>query len=889
MKRRISSGREDQPIQRAADAEVSDELAFHLEQRVEEYIARGMTPKAAREAATQRFGDVNGVQVQCTTLLEEERRMTDRRAWFSDLQQDLRLAGRSALRAPLLSLLTILVLALGIGVNTAIFSGVKAVLLDALPFPESGRLAMIYGRLTDGTLARGSLSPAGAHDIAGRAREFESVGWFVRFPQDVALGEEAGPQVIRASYVGPTLFRTLGVRAHLGRTIEEADMEGPGAVSAVLHYAAWQRVFGGDPAVIGRDVRLNGQPHTIVGVMPRGFVGPMGAADVWVTINIRGALQDPVRSRQSHWLGMVGRLTPASTVDGANRELMALGAALAREHPGSQAGITYGAESLRDVMVGDIRTPLLVLMVSAGVVLLIACSNLAGVLLSRALSRRREFAIRLALGAGRGRLVRQMLAESISLAMVGGLIGLGMATIALGVVEGLARQALPAHVTLSLDVGPLAFAACMALLTGAVLGIVPALAVSRGMPIGTLREEGRGSSETRGTGRARGVLVAAQIALCLSLVAGAGLLTRSLWSMTSAPAGFDAGHALTFGVQLLTRNYGTPALRIQFFEQFEEKLRGIPGVAMVASAGELPSPTMNRNGLTIEGSPWPAGTGVPFINFTGVSDEYFRAMGITLRSGRTFDVTDRDRGEPGLVISERMAALYWPGGDAIGKRVKMGPPDSPWLQVIGIVGDVRNDPGALIPAPMAYGSSRQDPDRSRTFVVRTSAGIVPLSLVRQVQRELAALDPELPIYDATTLEEFVARSTVGRRLPVVLMLAFGALALLLASVGVYAMFASLAAARERECGVRLALGASRASIAGLVLRSGARWMLLGVAAGALGVVLVGRGMRDLLFGIPMFDPVTLVSTTLILVVCSALALLLPVRRVTRVDPVAVLR
>lgn len=889
MRRRISNGREDQPIQRDAEAEVSDELAFHLEQRVQEYLARGMTPADARKAAVQRFGDVSGVQAQCASLLEEERRITDRRAWFSDLRQDLRLALRSARRAPLLSLLTIVVLALGIGVNTAIFSGVKGVLLDALPYRDPGRLTRIYGRLADGTQERGSISPASVLDIAARQREFASMGWFVSSTQDVANTTGETPGVLRAAHVGGTFFETLGARAQLGRVLDIADA-GPGSQPhAVLSHEAWMRVFAGDPAALGRPLRLNGEQHEIVGVMPRGFVGPMGAPDVWLPIDIASTLQDPVRSRQSHWLGMVGRLGPATTIEAGRRELVAIAAALAREHPASQTGLSYAAEPLRDVMVGDTRTPLLVLMVSAGLVLLIACANLAGVLLSRAVSRQREFAIRLALGAGRGRLVRQMLAESTTLALLGGAVGIGVAGLALGLVERLARATLPAHATLAIDVGPLAFAAVVALVTGVILGVVPALAVTRGLPLGTLREEGRGSSETRGTGRARGLLVSGQIALCISLVSGAGLLVRSLWMMTATPLGFDADRALTVTVNLLTRDYSRSDIRIRFFEQLEERLRGIPGVAAVASSSGLPSPSMNRNGLTIEGSPWPSGQNMPFIDFVGVSDDYFRTMGMALRRGRTFDAGDRMGTVPGLVISERMAALYWPRGDAIGARVRMGPPDAPWTEIIGIVGDVRSDPAQLLPAPMAYGSSRQDGNRARVFILRPAPGTLPLSLVRQVQRELAALDPSLPIYDAATLEEVVARATVARRLPVVMMTAFGGLALLLASVGVYAMFASLAAARERECGVRVALGASRASLAGLVLRSGARWMGLGVAIGVVGMVLVGRALRELLVGIPMFDPITLGATTVILLASSSLALLLPVRRVTRVDPVAVLR
>jgi predicted permease len=538
-------------------------------------------------------------------------------------------------------------------------------------------------------------------------------------------------------------------------------------------------------------------------------------------------------------------------------------------------------------MAGDTRTPLLVLMASAGLVLLITCANLAGALLSRTLARRKEFAVRLALGAGRGRLIRQLLTESMVLALTGGMAGLLLAMLGLALLRGLSLPMLPSYAELSLDRGAVLAMAVLALCTGLAFGIAPALSVSRTPPQGMLRDESRGTSETRRSRRLRGALVAGQIALSVSLLAGAGLLARSLWAMTNAPLGFDPDGMLTAGVSLPGNQYKTPEDSARFFDQLAARLRSLPGVTGVASVNELPGPSMNRNGLAIDGVTWPAG-GQPFVLYESVSDDYFRLMGIPLQRGRTFGPADRSDASPVIVVSEGMARRYWPDGRALGARIRLGPDaNAPWAEVIGIVGNVRNDPARPEPEPMAYASARQDPWGSRNLLLRTQGD--PMAFVRPFQRELAALDPGLPLRNATPLRTFLADNLAGRRLPVVLMTAFGALALLLASVGVYAMFASMVAAREWELGLRVTLGSTRRAIAALVLRGGAIWMATGLAGGAVGVVVVARLLRNLLYGVPPFDPIALGAAVLLLLTCAIVALLVPVRRATRVDPIMAIR
>jgi predicted permease len=527
-------------------------------------------------------------------------------------------------------------------------------------------------------------------------------------------------------------------------------------------------------------------------------------------------------------------------------------------------------------------------MASAGLVLLITCANLAGALLSRTISRRKEFAVRVALGARRERLVRQLLTESTLLALAGAAVGLLLAVGGLRLLRTLSASVLPPYADLSLDRGAVLVTLLAALLTGVAFGLAPALAAGSWQPQGVLRDETRGSTESARSRRLRGVLVAAQIALSLSLLAGAGLLVRSLLAMANAPLGFDPAGVLTARVELPNASYPTPEARAAFFTQLQERLAALPGVRGVASATQIPSPTMSMNKLTIEGVTL-EGEGPTFIPYLAVSDDYFRVMGITLLQGRTFGAADGPDAPPAIVIGEAMARRYWPKGNAVGARLRISPLTAErWGTIVGIVRDVRVDPALPQPGPMAYASNRQDNLWSgRDFLMRTSGD--PMALLKPAQRELTALDATLPLRDPKPLAAIVDERIAGRRLPVLLMTAFGALALLLASVGVYAMFASMAAAREREFGVRVALGASRQAIAALVLTQGGIWMALGLAAGAVGVVLVTRFVRGLLYAVTPFDPLALGAAVVVLLACGTVALLGPVRRATRVDPITVLR
>jgi predicted permease len=569
--------------------------------------------------------------------------------------------------------------------------------------------------------------------------------------------------------------------------------------------------------------------------------------------------------------------------------MRSIGNELEKLYAKDNLGIGLTAVPLRDSMVGDTKTPLIVLLASAALVLLITCANLAGAMLSRTISRRKEFAVRVALGAGRGRLVRQLLTESVMLSVIGAIAGVLLAIAMLGVLRGLSLSVIPTYADLTLDTGAVVVTFALALLTGVAFGIGPAMSVGRADPQATLRDETRGSTESVRSRRMRGVLVAGQIALCASLLAAAGLLAKSLWQISNAPLGFKTDHLLTFSVQLPNSRYGRLQPREAYHDEMEKRLRALPGVTAVGTTRDLPTTIGNSNGIFIQSRPWAANEPVPFITTSVASEDYFKAMGIPLLKGRFFTTADafRKEGPSVMLITEAFAKKYFPHADPLGAQIAWGPPgSSPWATVVGVIGDIRNKPLALTPDPMMFFPLRQNPV-GETVVIRTTGD--PEALIPTVRNIIKSMDASVPITRMSTVEEVISKGFAAQRLPVLLMGGFGVLALLLASVGVYAMFTSMATAREREFGVRIALGGSRGSVAGLVLRQGGVWMGIGLAIGAIGIVIAARLVKSQLYGVPEFDPYTIAGALLVLLACAGVALLVPVRRATRVDPISVLR
>jgi putative ABC transport system permease protein len=869
------------------DAEVESELRFHLDERIQANIAAGMSPDDARKAAVERFGDVKGVREECARLLTEERRTRRRRDWFDDLRQDLRFALRATTGAPMFSILAVLTLALGIGANAAMFGVVKSVLLNSMPYADADRLTRIYTPIKSLGERIGAISAGSISDLRERQKSFSSFGAWLPSRESI-YNPGDNPQIVKVRWVEPALFPTLGVRFIKGTNFREEDGLRDTAFVTVIPWKTWQTVFAGAEDVVGKTVRLNNINRTVVGVLPRDFVMPEGDEDYFYPFSIAPFMRDPISVRGSHNFDMVGRLKPGVSPAAADRELRAIGDELEKLYAKDNLGIGMMGVPLRDSIVGDTRTPLIVLLASAALVLLITCGNLAGALLSRTISRRKEFAVRVALGAGRGRLARQLLTESVMLAIAGGIVGVILAVALLGLLRGMSLEAIPRYADLTLDTSALIVTFLIALVTGLAFGLGPALSVGKSNPQSTLRDETRGSTETVRTRRLRGVLVAGQIALCLSLLSAAGLLARSLWEMTHAPLGFNAERMLTFTVQLPGARYGTPALRSNFHAEFAERIKALPGVEGVALTSGLPTSITNRNGLFVEHRPWGPNEPVPFMTTSRVSDDYFKVFEIPVKEGRTFAVSDLPSIPPVAVINEEMAQKYWPQGNAVGSRFRWGPPnpDQPWTTIVGVIGNIRNSPTALRPEPMMFFPLRQVPF-GENVAVKTSRE--PAEITNAVRAVLRSLDPGLPMYQVSTMEKVVDKGYAARRLPVLLMMGFGVLALLVASVGIYAMFATMASAREREFGVRMALGSSRGAVAGLVIRQGGVWMALGLLLGSAGVVAATRLVQTQLFGVAPFDPLTIGAAVVVLLICSVMALLVPVRKATRVDPITVLR
>ncbi|MGH7503266.1 MAG: ADOP family duplicated permease [Longimicrobiales bacterium] len=886
MRERNRRGSRRRLVDDDARKEVDDELSFHFEQRVRDYMARGLDEVSAREAALARLGNLANVRGECAELLEAASRAHRQREWFDDVRRDVAFGLHSAAGSPLFTMLAVATLSLGIGANAAVFGVLKSVLLDALPYADAGRVVRVYGTSDERGGDRLHLSAGAIADYAEHQQSFEGMSAFYPTTYEVIYRPDGGPRVLAGALIGAAFLETLGVRPALGRAFTRHDIESDAFVMMLSH-DAWRREFGEDASVIGTSLSIDADMWQVVGVLPEDFVGPMGPADFWFPFDARAGLSDPVRSRMSPTLGLVARLRRDVTTTAAQRDLSAIAAQLARAHPDTDAGHDVMVVSMRESMAGDTRAPLLALMGSALLVLLITCANLAGALLSRTITRRKEFAVRVVLGAGRGRLIRQLLTESTMLAVAGAIAGLLLASFALAALRQLATPLLPDYADLSLDLTAVLVTTIVALFTGIIVGIAPILFVRRTRTHDTLRDTARGASESLRSRRLRGLLVSSQITICLSLLVGAGLLSRSLLAMMAAPLGFDPDGVLAISVKgpVPARD----ATRRQFFDQLEQRVRAMPGVMNVASTNQVPGPAMDLSPLAVRSVARPAADGAPLVPFAIVSDDYFRAMRIPVLRGRAFGPQDAMDAPPAIVISAAMARRYWPDGNAIGAQLRLGSETTgPWGEIVGIAGDVRSDPAQLVAEPMAYGSARQSSLRSsRTFLMRTDVDAP--ALAGAFRHELAELDPTVPMDAVLPLRGFLDENVNAQKLPAFVMTAFAALALLLASVGVYALFSSMASAREQEFGVRMALGSSRNAIATLVLRQGATWMIAGLAGGAIGGAAIAYALRGLLYGVSPLDPMAAGFAVATLLLFGTLALLIPVRRATRVQPRTILR
>lgn len=799
-------------------------------------------------------------------------------------RQDLLYAVRRLLKTPGFALVALLTIALGIGANSAIFSVVNGVLLKPLPYPEPDRLVGVY-HTTEGH--RAVMSGPNFTDVSRTATSLENAA-AVSTGRMILTGE-GEPTRLPVAEVSASLFSVLRVRPALGRAFN-ADENTPGRNNIViLSHSLWQQRFGSDPSVIGKRITLDGVPKEIVGVMPAGFSYPAGR-DAWLPVDYDEGFV--TKQRGAWYLSVVARLKPGVTPQQSAAEVETIGRNLARQYPDANGEIGMTTYPLLEAMVGDIRSSVMILLGAVGFVLLIACTNVANLLLARAATRETEMAVRTALGARRGRLVRQLLTESVLLSLVGAGLGLLLAVWGVELLTSLKPQGIPRLDNVRVDGLVILFTIAVGVITGVLFGLVPAFAATRGLSA-TLKEGGRGAVTSRGGTRVRGVLVVAELALAVMLLAGAGLLMRSFIKLQAVDPGFKVEPALTFDLTLPDARYKEPEQQIAFYDQLLPKLRSLPGVQAASAVMGLPLSGLDFIiSFEVGGRPPVPPAQQPAMQVRVATPEYFGTIGIPLKRGRLFTEDDRLQTPKVVLITEAAARQYFPNEDPIGKTIKLGwgrGPGKPRAggEVVGIVGDIKDEGLNEANPPQIYMPLRQWPVSFTTVVMKTT--VPPTSLTEGARAQVAALDPNLPLSNVSTLDAIVAKSISQQRFYMTLLSVFAAVALVLAAIGIFGVLSYAVSQRTREIGIRMALGAQERAVIGLVVRQAMLLVGTGVVAGTVLALYLSRTMTKMLFSVHPTDPTTFVSVAAVLAGVALFASYLPARRATRVDPIVALR
>ncbi len=800
------------------------------------------------------------------------------------LWQDLRYGARMLLKKPGFTLVAVITLALGIGANTAIFSVVNAVLLRPLPFKEPDRLVMIR-EMKLPQFPEFSVSPGNFLDWKRQNTVFERLV-SLRGASFNLIGA-GDPEQVMGLRVTDGFFAMLGAQPQIGRVfLPEEDQPGRANV-ALLSHGLWQRRFGGDPKILNQTITLNGQSYTVIGVMPATFRFG-GNPDLWTPSAFTA---QEAQSHGSHYISVVGQLRPGATVDQARAEMIAIAGRLAAQYPGTNTGWSVKLMPLLEFIVRDIKPALLVLLVAVAFVLLIACANVANLLLARANERQKEIAVRAALGAGRARIVRQLLTESVLLSAAGGAAGLLLAKLGEYLLLKLAPEDLPRMSDVSLDGRALAFTAAITLLTGLVFGLVPSLQSSRPNLNETLKDAGRGSTEGGRRQLVRSALVTLEVASALALLVGAGLLIKSFWRLQKVAPGFNPDNALTLSVTLPRSKYPEENQRVAFFRQLLEKVSALPGVQAAGASHSMPLGGDYVLAFKIQGRPpLPPGAGQS-TNFYSVSADYFKTMGIPLLRGRLLTERDAKDSPHVAVINETMAKNLFPDENPVGKRITFDTgddnPNPDWYEIVGVVGDVKQYGLDQATPLQTYEPYTQQTFSYMTLVARTTGA--PANLTAAIRNAVLQIDKEQPIADVRTLDRILSTSIAQQRFSMLLLGVFAAVAMLLAAVGIYGVLSYSVTQRIHEIGIRMALGAGRHDVLRLLIGHGMLLTLIGVAAGLAAAFALTRLMSTLLFDVSATDPITFGLIALLLVTVALLACWIPARRATKVDPLVALR
>ncbi len=851
---------------RRFDRELDEEMRFHLEMK-----AGAM---GDRYAAHRQFGN--------PTLLKE----VSREMWgwnsFETLLQDMRYALRTMRRNAGFTAIVIATLALGIGANTAIFSVVDGVLLRPLPFPEQERLVGVFSHFAPANNPRGNFSVADFLDLRSQVKSLDQLAAFTRRRWTITGLER--PELVAGSAVTSSFFSVLGATPMLGRTFLAGEDNPNGPRLIVLSESLWRRLFNSDPGVTGRAIVLNGNAFTVVGVMPSSFQFPQAGTDLWQLLTLA-----PPAYRFPFFLRGVARLKPGVSLGQAQAELNALAPGIERSDPKTYQHLSFPVLPLREGLVGNVRLPLLVMLGAVGLVLLIASVNVANLLLARAASREREMAIRMSIGAGRFRLMRQLLTESIVMALAGGVAGALLALWGVHWLRTLAVANIPRLEQARVDGRVLLFTLFICVLSGVLFGLAPALESLRSRLNESLKQHDRSGTASRSGQRTRSVLVAAEVAFSFLLLIGAGLLLRSFVKLQTVNPGFQSEDLLVAQVWPSFAKYSDAAKSNALYQAVLERMRALPGVKSVAlTQGLPPNGQACCEGFRIQGHPLAAGQVNPAVSTPTVSPDYFRTLGIPLLRGRYFTEHDNASSPPVVIITDTMARHYFPDEDPVGKHLMMGwsLPNQPWREIVGIVGDVPYlglgaEPEAAYYAPLA-----QLPGGPFSIVIRLSN---PARLADALRASVWSIDKEMPLSNVTTMEQLMSASVAQPRFQTVLIGIFGGVALLLAAIGIYGVVAYSVTHRVHEFGIRMALGAQRGDVLGQVMRGSAVLVMTGLAAGAAGSLALTHLIRTLLYRVSPTDPVTFVGVAAILTGVALMASLIPAHRATRIDPVVALR
>jgi len=881
--------------------DVDAEVQFHLETRIADLVADGLAPEDARARALREFGDVDDARRYMRGVDRRVQAAGRRERYVDDFRRDLAYALRRLRAAPAFALTAVLTMALGIGANTAIFSIVNGVLLRPLPFHDPDRLFAVYSSNRTGGLLQASVSAVDLDDWRAERQSIEDIGGYLygEGSTGVDLSGRGDPRRLSAVFVSPGFFSTLGVVPQAGRLPREDEMVRGGHDTVVMLTAGfWTREFGASPSVVGSTITLNGVPYHVLGVLPEHFRFPTGDADVFVPYSTIPDSGIP-RIRPVRVLSVIARAKPGVTEEGVVAEMMGITGRLAARYPEDRAWDAATVVPLADVITGPVRAGLLVLAGAVGLVLLIASVNVAVLQLARAMGRGREIAVRLALGARRGRLVRQLLTESLVVSLLGGAIGLGVAKLGIAGLLALSAGQLPRAADVVLDTTVVSFALGVSLASGLLFGMVPALRASQGNAQMVLQDTRR-SVAGPGNQRVRAVLVVAEVAVAMALVVGAGLMSRSFMALLDVDTGFRPDHLLAVQFTIDADRHGAawpaPATASAprplgspfslYYEQVINEIRTLPGVVSAAAVKDPPfRGNGERNGFTLPGRPVPAGEDPPTATVIHISDGYFATIGAKMVGGREFTAHDRSDSPPVVVVNEAFARQFFPGERAVGKALLLG--RNVPVEIIGVVNDIRQVAMAEPARPTMYLSNLQNSRVKTTIVARTSGD--PLAMANAVRQKIWAIDPNQAITSVFTFDDAVSRALARPRLLTVLLGAFGLVGLALGVIGIYGMLAALVNERRREIGVRLALGARPGQVLMMVVRRGLALATGGVVIGLAAALALSRFLVSVLFGIRPLDPLTFVSMAAVLLAAAAIASWLPARRAAALDPVETLR